>query len=640
MFRPAKMYHATSLIDENRLDDVIRALHGIGVCEITASRQQTCSVRPDLPDAAEISEARTRLSKAIKALDEYSEKPEPIGIVKRLLFPEEKEKFSAGLLSTKKILEDTKENLWEIEPLIAETTGRLKSAAEKLAKNKNEISSLGLLPEEETLLFRSTGSLAVECGVVSERSVAGIKKKLPDAVIAVNRKDDWPRVFIAVATLPEKAALASKILHEEGFSRIAVPEDGKPSAMIKSLREENENLAREIMHEEKEMKSLQLKYSKTLASLEESLGICKERIDAAKKTCVKDSYCIMEAWVPARDAGKFNEALKKNAGAYYVECEERGNAPVLLDNHPAFRPFEIILNLYSPPTYGELDPTPFIAFSFAIIFGFMLTDFAYGAMLFTAGIVINKGIGKTNPFAKKASILLLWLGASTMILGAIFGSYFGDILPKLGFPTPALLDSMKDAVIVIAISIGIGCIHLASGLAIGLLENVRKKDYLKAVSDQGVLLLFLAGALLFLTGISPLAGIILLAASLISHIVSKTMTQGPIVAAISLMGYSGFMGDVFSYARLTALAVGTSGIALAVNFMALTALKVIPVIGLPVAIIVFFVGHSFNLAMNSLGGFIHTLRLHFIEFFSKFYDGGGRNYKPFYAYRKIKPMDE
>jgi V/A-type H+/Na+-transporting ATPase subunit I len=146
---------------------------------------------------------------------------------------------------------------------------------------------------------------------------------------------------------------------------------------------------------------------------------------------------------------------------------------------------------------------------------------------------------------------------------------------------------------------------------------------------------FLIGIILSILG-EPfmLFGLIAIILSVIMQIGFKFLEGGPVIGMLSIFDFSGFVGDTFSYARLTALAIGTAGIALAVNFMALLVFDMVPVLGFPLAIIVFLVGHLFNMVMNGLGAFIHSLRLHFLEFFQKFYEGGGTQYKPFYAIRK------
>ena len=144
---------------------------------------------------------------------------------------------------------------------------------------------------------------------------------------------------------------------------------------------------------------------------------------------------------------------------------------------------------------------------------------------------------------------------------------------------------------------------------------------------------FLLSVFLMMLTPTRVVGFGVLGLSVIIQIVMSFMEGGPMISILSVFDYAGFLGDVFSYARLMALAIGTAGIALAVNFMTLMVAE-IPYVGIIVAILLFVFGHTFNLAMNGLGSFIHTLRLHFLEHFSKYYEGDGKLYKPFLASRK------
>src|SRR3989338_3502295 len=148
--------------------------------------------------------------------------------------------------------------------------------------------------------------------------------------------------------------------------------------------------------------------------------------------------------------------------------------------------------------------------------------------------------------------------------------------------------------------------------------------------DQGVWLMFMAGIFLLILQLQPLfyIGLSLIGLSVILLVALKAKLNGAPVAVLSILDIPSFFGDILSYIRLTAYAVGTSGIALAVNFLVSLSAG-IPYIGIIIAILVFVVGHSFNIAMNFLGAFINAMRLHFLEFFKKFYEGGGSVYEPF-----------
>jgi V/A-type H+-transporting ATPase subunit I len=305
----------------------------------------------------------------------------------------------------------------------------------------------------------------------------------------------------------------------------------------------------------------------------------------------------------------------------------------LFDNPKLIKPFEAITNLYSPPRYKDLDPTPILAVTFSIFFGFMLTDAVYGVMILALGWLMFRGIGKINDGMKKAAIILIMFGISTTAFGVLFGSYFGDFFQKIGLNVPVPIDAMKQVMLTLSIALGIGSLHLMVGLIAGFYENMHKGSLKDAMAKQGVWLIFMAGLVLFLFKLNTI-GLAAIIIAVVFQMFFNFLDGGPVSSLLSVFGFSGFIGDLFSYARLMALAIGTAGIALAVNFMVLMVIDLIPWVGYLLAIVIFIVGHLFNIVMNGLGSFIHSTRLHFLEFFTKFYDGGGRTYKPFMAERK------
>lgn len=641
MFRPAKIYHVRNFVPKDKVDKLVRALHGAGVCQIKEAEANIPS-KFELPEITEIDEMQLSLGKVIDTLDDYRPVVQPENFVKGLFFPAEPEKFSAELLSTKRIILQAGNYLGKVEPTVVKLSSKLKEARKKVSENNYFISNLLLLPNENTSLFKSTDNISLLLGIVSPKSLEKIRAWLLKETVFAVKEIDEKQLLLAVAAETENAEAIDKLLHDEGFVPTPVPfENRKPAEIIKMLKKKNSDLLKEEKEVEKQFKELWEEHSQSLYSLNESLDICKERIDAVRKMKISESFSVLEAWVPEKNIKEFNKIIERTAGSYYAEGGEREDAPTIFNNPRIFKPFEILTELYSPPKYREFDPTPVIAVSFSLFFGFMLTDVVYGVLLALIAFGIYKGIGKINPGMRKFGALLMVLGMSTAVLGVLFGSYFGDMLQRLGLPIPALIDPMQGVMVVIAVSIIIGALHVLTGLVIGYREHIKKKQLLKAVSNQGVWIIFLVGAVIALVGGSLFStvGIALIILSVLIQIATKFMESGAVVSGISVFNFAGFVGDIFSYARLTALAVGTAGIALAVNFMCLLIIELIPIIGLPIAIVVFFIGHLFNMLMNGLGAFIHSLRLHFLEFFTKFYDGGGKVYRPFYAYRKIKPKE-
>jgi len=345
------------------------------------------------------------------------------------------------------------------------------------------------------------------------------------------------------------------------------------------------------------------------------------------------AFSVLEAWVPKKDLKKFHEITKETSKQYYIEADEKDNAPTLFKNHRLIKPFETLTELYSPPKYKGFDPTPILAITFTLFFGFMLTDAAYGLIVLALGWIMYRGIGKINENMKKFSIILMMFGISTAIMGIIFGSYFGNFFQEIGINLPVPIDSMRQVMLVLSIALIIGSLHLIIGLISGFYENIHKGSFKDAMAKQGVWLIFMIGLFLFLLKLNTI-GLIAIFIAIGLQMFFNFLEGGVVSSFLSIFGFSGFIGDLFSYARLMALAIGTAGIALAINFMVFMVIDLIPWLGWLIAIIVFVVGHLFNIAMNGLGAFVHSTRLHFLEFFTKFYEGGGRTYKPFIAERK------
>jgi vacuolar-type H+-ATPase subunit I/STV1 len=417
-----------------------------------------------------------------------------------------------------------------------------------------------------------------------------------------------------------------------GFRKIDLPKShNKISVHIKELELQLTKIAEykqttvDNLHKIAEIQTLQ----QLKSNLDEQILKLKGLMQANEYT----SFAKFSAWVPEDKKDEFEKALPKQNIRVYEEDDS--SAPTKLANNAFAKPFELITKLYSVPKSQGFDPTFFIALSFPIFFGIMLTDVAYGlALAIIASIMFVKS---KDDGVRGFTLLLIISAIATMLFGAFFGSYFGNFFQMLGLQVPMVLDSMKDIIPMLVIVLSIGLIHISLGLIIGFSESIRAKNYVDAFKGQGLWLIFVVSILTLVAsalfpGVGELLkviGLSLLGVALLMQFGFNFAQDGPIKAVLSLFDFSGFMGDVFSYIRLMALAIGTSGIALAVNFMVFLAYDMIPYVGIIFAILIFIIGHAFNLVMNGLGGFIHTLRLHFLEHFSKYYEGGGREFTPY-----------
>jgi V/A-type H+/Na+-transporting ATPase subunit I len=423
-------------------------------------------------------------------------------------------------------------------------------------------------------------------------------------------------------------------LFTHGFRKAILPN------VQKSVKQALEELKLEVAKYDEHMQKHKLALSRlaqiqSLANIQSELELKITKMQGVMQSLSHNSFAQFSVWIDADTKEDFVKLLPKT---HLVQFEEDdAKAPTKLHNGWLARPFELITRLYSVPKSQGFDPTFFIALSFPIFFGIMLTDVAYGiALALIASIFFVKAQKKNDTGMSGFMLLLLISAISTIIFGAIFGSYFGNFFQMMGLQVPMVLDSMKDIIPMIVLVLSIGIIHITLGLIIGFSEAIRAKEYKQAMQAQGLWLIFvlavlvlIAHALLPAFVVGKIIGLSLLGVALLLQFTFAFLQDGPIKAVLSLFDFSGFLGDVFSYIRLMALAIGTSGIALAVNFMVFLAYDMIPYVGILFAALIFIVGHAFNMAMNGLGAFIHTLRLHFLEHFSKYYEGGGREFTPY-----------
>ncbi|MFO8062449.1 MAG: V-type ATP synthase subunit I [bacterium] len=339
-----------------------------------------------------------------------------------------------------------------------------------------------------------------------------------------------------------------------------------------------------------------------------------------------------------------------------VEPDKDETIPVTLENKGFFQPFEIVTELYGVPKYHEIDPTPFLSLWFAVFFGLCLTDAGYGFILAVAGFILMKKMKASAKFMKLFAIS----GLFTILAGAVFNGWFGDLPSYLGagdfFSKIAVLgDPIKTdegSMNFFRLALLLGILQIFYGMFIKFFDNLRRKEYGVAFYDT-LSWIVLVGSLVIMLLASPMSvSMKLVESPLFFPGIANILMPFVIISAIVIVlfgarneenwgfrlfmgflnltivnGITAYLGDSLSYIRLMALGLVTAGIGVAINKIAFQTLS-IPVAGIIVMLVIMVIGHAFNMAINVLGGFVHTLRLQYVEFFQKFYEGGGRNFRP------------
>ncbi|MBU1018541.1 MAG: hypothetical protein ABII07_04455 [Patescibacteria group bacterium] len=354
-----------------------------------------------------------------------------------------------------------------------------------------------------------------------------------------------------------------------------------------------------------------------------------------------------------------NELKEKVPGVAIVEVQpaEGEAAPVELRNTGMMHMFETVTRIYGLPLPTEIDPTPLLAGFFIIYFGLCLSDSGYGFLLFAISFCALKFL-KIPKASQGLLKVLMWGGLVTFVAGILLGGYFGltpeqapEFLTKtiigddgqeaLGFKGQIINPVGSGAIIFLGFAFVLGIIQVLFGIAVDGLWKIKDKKYLDAALDSGLWILFLL-SLLFLgaTGsVEQLAAYGDLSKYLaLGLTVALILTQGRKsksiigkfgLGVLSLYNVVGYFSDVLSYSRIMALGLGTGIIAFAMNTIAGIVTDLIPYVGFIFGIIVIILGHTLNIALSTLGAFIHSARLQYVEFFGKFMEGGGRDFKPF-----------
>ena len=384
-----------------------------------------------------------------------------------------------------------------------------------------------------------------------------------------------------------------------------------------------------------------------LLKLIPKLLIQKEYLDNAlmRETVVSnfkatDTVNVIEGYIPLDMEEEFKKIVNKNSNkSNYLEITEVDKddeeVPILLKNSGITGLFASITQMYALPRYNEIDPTAILSIFYWIFFGMMVADFAYGLILFIlSGLALM--IGKFDENKKKFLKFFFALSFSTMIWGLLYGSAFGDLI-KL--PTQ-VLDSSKDFMSIFILSIIFGAIHLVIALGIKAYILIKNGHFMDVIYDVFLWYLTLTSLIILLLagrfGLSEFTKNIFIACAVIGMLGivvfgardAKTLVGRIGGGLYSLYGITSYIGDFVSYLRLMALGLAGGFIASAINII-VKMLVSKGILGIILGIVVFTLGQSFNIFLSFLSSYVHTSRLTYVEFFSKFYEGGGKAFKKF-----------
>lgn len=415
------------------------------------------------------------------------------------------------------------------------------------------------------------------------------------------------------------------LLKEHDFSEAVLPKrSGTASQVQQELLQEAKEREDKIARLQQETKDT-LPHKQQVELYYDQLSAAHDRLQNGGVETV--SAFKVQGWVRKDRTQRVENVIRSVTDAYqltFADPAEGEIPPTVLENSKLVEPYESVVELYSLPKAGSIDPDAIMAPFHFIFFGMMMSDAGYGLVL-TLMLYIALKKFKPTGFARQLALVIFFGGISTTIWGAMFGGWFGlEWHPLLFVP-------MNEPLKMLALCFGLGSIHLITGMLIKTKMLLRDGDVMGAVCDQISWLIMFLGFFLMALVPGPIgkhlawlgAGIIVLFGGRDRKGIISRLIGG----LLSLYNISGYLSDLLSYSRIFALGLATGVIAMVINTVAQMLWSAGPV-GIVAAILVLLAGHYFNIIINVLGAFVHSSRLQYIEFFGKFYEAGGRAFLP------------
>lgn len=563
----------------------------------------------------------------------------------------------------------------QILPKVKSLNSTMDEKKKTVAKYKMELQKLELYKDADINFshLRDTEFTKAMIGIIPKKKYHSFKHNVDDVlsneVVGLKgpfmekvseRKKDY---IIVIRYLPRCEGHIITMLQEHNFKKLDHPVSyrGHVKEVMDDLARKITDLELEIEGLEEKAKALSKEHLTNLWAVLDEMSERVRRMQLENRIGATEKVALVVGWVRVADAPELRKRIKARfpgVSVFITDAEEGDEPPVALTNNKILRPVEIVTEMYSLPMYGEFDPTPMFAPFFLLFFPLCLGDAGYGFMLIIISYLMLKKVKMGNDGRRLFNLLII-CGFITIFVGMFMGSWFG--LPKEYLPSillkAVILDPLDPtgSMYFLLFCFVLGIVQsVYTAYSISFYKKVRESMYIEGFLDDILAMVFLTGLILFALayfGLDPfeslydpimyffMGGTIVFFISQLHHGEGAVGRLGSAVWSIYNVGV-GAIGDVLSYSRLLALGLATTAIGMVFNTMAFMLADSVPVIGVIAMLVVMLIGAVFNLIISSLGAFVHTMRLQYVEFFAKFYEGGGRDFQPLKKeYKHVQPVD-
>ena len=594
-------------------EKVIKELHKLSILHIVDhSKSELADIGEPLETANTFSETIVKIRSLITTLNIQKE--------------DVKFEFKGSLLeinqTTKKLNEEAGKNLDE-----------LKIIEDKISKNENIKQELEILKNVDVPLesFSSYKSLAYFTGYLEGNDLSSIGKELSGITekFMLSQSAIGKKTFIALFIDANSKDQANNILRKVNFSSVNFANignlRGSASYNLERIEKENAKFESQSNNIKKRLEKLGQEHKSFLITAEDILSKELEKAEAPLKFAATPSSFLIKGWVPSNNMenviNKLNKITGDKISIYHEHAKEKDNVPIKLKNPIYAKPFEFFMDLYSMPRYKEFDPTLLMFITYPIFFGFMLGDMGYGIVSFALFYLLKKKIPKASALFN----ILLISSVSSTIFGLMYGEIFG--LEEIGhFAIPHLLSRTHEVFTMLYIAIGIGVFQVNLGLALGFINVMKDHGLSKAIYEKASWFVLQIGVALI--ALSSLNMIVLPSFVGIAFLVISIAMLFKGEGIRGIIELPSILTNILSYARLMAIGLSSVSLAVVINEMSFGFFEK-GGFAILTGILILIIGHTINIVLGLFGSFLHSLRLHYVEFFGKFFQGGAEKYMPF-----------